>query len=82
MNTTEQVLLQNIRSIPKNIDVFQVSLIQLNYLTSVICCTKTWLSPNQIFKIFKIKEYQPLIESSRKRRGAAVCFYIKRGINK
>ena len=81
MNTTEQVLLQNIRSIPKNIDEFQVTLTQLNYLLSVICCTETWLSPNQNFKIFKIKEYQPLIESSHKRRGGGVCSYIKCGIN-
>ena len=81
MNTIEQVLLQNIRSIPKNIDKFQVSLTQLNYLPSVICCTETWLSPNQNFNIFKIKEYQPLIESSRKRRGAIVCLYIKCKIN-
>ena len=81
MNTTEQVLLQNIKSIPKNIDEFQVSLTQLSYLPSVICCTETWLSPNQSFNIFKIKEYQPLIESSRKRRGGGVCLYIKFGIN-
>ena len=50
-------------------------------MPSVICCTKTWLSPNQNFNIFEIKEYQPLIESSRKRRGGGVRFYIKCGIN-
>ena len=81
MNTTKQILLQNVRSIPKNIDEFQVSLTQLNYLPSVICCTETWLSPNQNFNVFKLKEYQPLIESSRKRRGGGVCLYIKCGIN-
>ena len=81
MNTTEQVLLQKLRTIPKNIDELQVSLTQLSYLPSVICCTKTWLSPNQSFNIFKIKENQPLIESSRKRRGGGVCLYIKCGIN-
>ena len=32
------------------------------------------------FHIFKIKEYQPLIESSRKRMGG-VCLYIKCAIN-
>ena len=80
MNTTEQVLLQNITSIPKNINEFQVSLTQLNYLPSVICCTETGLSPNQNFNIFKIKDYQPLIESFRKQRGGGVCLYIKCGI--
>ena len=51
-------------------------------MTSVICCTETWLSPNQNFKIFKIKENQPLIESSCKRRGGGgICLYIKCGIN-
>ena len=73
MNTTQQVLLQNIRSIPKNIDELQVSLIQLNYLPSVIYCTETWLSPNQNFNIFKIEEYQPLIEKFCQRRGGGVC---------
>ena len=81
MNTTEQIRLQNVRSVPKNIDEFQVSLTPLNYLPSVICCTETWLSPYQNFNVFKLKEYQPLIESSRKRRGGGVCLYIKCGIN-
>ena len=48
---------------------------------SVICCTETWLSSNQNFNIFQIKEYQPLIQSSRKRRGGGVCLYINCGIN-
>ena len=73
--------LKKIRSIQENIDEFQVILTQLKYLPSIICCTETWLSPNQNFGISKIKEYQLLIERSRKRRGGGVCFYIKFGIN-
>ena len=79
MNTTEQVLLQIIRSIP--IDEFRVSLTQLNYLPNVLCCTETWLSPKQNFNICKLKEYQPLIESFDQLRGGGVCLYIKCGIS-
>ena len=81
MNTTEQILLQNNGSIPKKTDEFQVSLTQLNCLPSVICCTETWLSPNQNFNIFETEEYHFLIENFRKSRGGGICLYLKCGIN-
>ena len=80
-NSTVSVVLQNIRSLAKNFDNFNVFLKTLRNEPAVLCLTETWLSEKYPNNIFKIDGYQTLVSVNRKRRGGGVAIYVKDTLN-
>ena len=61
------ILLQNMRSLPRNFDEFDVYLNTTELKPDLICITETWLSEQNSCEIFKLDGYHPLLVASRKK---------------
>ena len=75
------VLLQNIRSLPKNFDEFVVMVSALGVKPVVICLTETWLNGNCDAHCFEKHGYQKLIACNKetgRNNGRGVAIYIKK----
>ena len=70
------ILLQNMRSLPRNFDEFNVYLNTVELKTDLICITETWLSEQNCCDIVNLGGYHPfLVASTKKREG--VGLYVK-----
>ena len=76
-----QFVLQNIRSVSKNLDEFEVYINSMSQKPEVVCLTETWLNPSYNNNCFSLNGYQTIIASNRKKRGGGVAFYLKNNIN-
>ena len=78
---TFSVFLQNIRSLPRDFEEFELEIEQLAYhLDDIICLTETWLKNNSDNDNFQIQGYEPLYSCARiKRGGGGIGIYVNTG---
>ena len=76
-----QFVLQNIRSVSKNLDEFEVYINSMSQKPEVVCLNETWLIPSYNNNCFSVNGYQTIIASNRKKRGGGVAFFLKNNIN-
>ena len=76
-----QFVLQNIRSVSKNLDELEVYINGMSQKPEGVCLTETWLYPSYNNNCFSLKGYQTIIPSNRKKRGGGVVFFWKNNIN-
>ena len=67
-NQSQDVILQNIRSLPKNFDELAIFTSSILKAPLVYCITETWLNPNHDQGIFTLDGYKALEVASRKKR--------------
>ena len=67
MSICFQIMLQNIRSLTKNLDDLQVLLESLSEKTSAICLTETWLKEYHHTKTMFLEGYRTLVNINRKK---------------
>ena len=77
-NKALNILLQNIRSMPKNFDNFNVYLETLSIKPMIICLTETWLNDRFNPSLFNLNEYHSPKSVNRKKRGGGVLIYAHR----
>ena len=73
------VFLQNIRSLPRNFEEFELEIEQLAQRPDIICLTETWLKINSDNDIFQIQGYEPLYSWVRIKRGGGIGIYVNTG---
>ena len=78
MSNCFQIMLQNIRSLTKNLDDLQVLLESLSEKPSAICLTETWLKEYHHTKSMFLEGYRPFVNIKRKKRGVAI--FIKKSL--
>ena len=76
-----QFVLQNIRSVSKNLDEFEVYINSMSQKPEVVCLTETWLNLSYNNNCFSLNGYQTIIASNCKKRGGGVAFFLKNNIN-
>ena len=76
-----QFVLQNFRSVSKNLVEFEVYKNSMSQKPEVVCLTETWLNPSYNNNCFSLNGYQTIIASNRKKRGGGVAFFLKNNIN-
>ena len=76
-----QFVLQNIRSVSKNLEELEVYINSMSQKPEVVCLTETWLNPSYNNNCFSLNEYQTIIPSNREKRGGGVAFFLKININ-
>ena len=67
-----QFVLQNFRSVSKNLDEFEVYINSMPQKPEVVCLTETWLNPSYNNKCFSLNGYQTIIATNRKKREVEV----------
>ena len=80
-NQSQDVILQNIRSLPKNFDELAIFTSSILKAPLVYCITETWLNPNHDQGIFTLDGYKALEVASRKKRGGGVGIYVKNSVD-
>ena len=77
------ILLQNIRSIYKNLNHFEVFLAQQETQPLAICLTETWLKDDSNIKCLSLSSYQLLDKSNRQiEKGGGVAIFVREGVVK
>ena len=76
---TFSVFLQNIRSLPRNFEEFELEIEQLAQRPDIICLTETWLQKNSDNDIFQIQGDKPLYSCARIKRGGVIGIYVNTG---
>ena len=76
---TFSVFLQNIRSLPRNFEEFELEVEQLAQRPNIICLTETWLKNNSDNDVFQIQGYEPLYSCARSKRGGGIGIYVNTG---
>ena len=77
------ILLQNIRSIYKNLNQFEVFLAQQETQPLAICLTETWLKDDRSIKCLLLSSYQLLNTSNRQiGKGGEVATFVREGVVK
>ena len=76
---TFSVFLQNIRSLPRNFEEFELEIEQLAQRPHIICLTETWLKGNSDNDIFQTQGYEPFYSCARIKRGGGIGIYVKTG---
>ena len=77
------ILLQNIRSIYKNLNHFEVFLAQQETQPLAICLTETWLKDDSNIKCLSLSSYQLLDTSNRQiGKGGGVAIFVREGVVK
>ena len=77
------ILLQNIRSIYKNINHFEVFLAHQETQPWAICLTETWLKDDSDIKFLSLSSYQLLDTSNRQiGKGGGVAIFVREGVVK
>ena len=71
------ILLQNMRSLRRIFDEFNVYLNTMELKPDLICITEIWLSEQNSCEMFELDGYHPLLVASRKKRGGGVGLYVK-----
>ena len=79
-NNMTTIMLQNVRSLPKNLDALNVYLTTLKCKPKIICLTETWLKDCHPIGLYNINGYHPIITANRVRRGGGVAFYINENL--
>ena len=77
MSNCFQIMLQNIRSLTKNLDDLQVLLESLSEKLSAICLTETWLKEYHHTKSMFLEGYRPLVNINRKKEEEVLQFLLK-----
>ena len=62
-----QFVLQNIRSVSKNLDEFEVYINSMSQKPEVVCLTETLLNPSYNNNCFSLNGYQTIIACNRKK---------------
>ena len=78
MSSTHSLLLQNIRSLRKNIAELQILIKSSKSQPSFLCLTETWLSDNHTNHLFKNDGYNEPLTCNRQKKGGC-CYYFKEG---
>ena len=73
------MFLQNIRSLPRNFEEFELEIEQLAQRPDIICLTETWLKNISDNDIFQIQGYEPLYSCARIKRGGGIGIYVNTG---
>ena len=73
-------MLQNVRSLPKNVHALNVYLTTLKCKPKIIAFTETWLKDCHPIGLYNINGYHPIITANRVRRGGGVAFYISENL--
>ena len=73
------VLLQNIRSLPRNFEEFELEIEQLAQRPRIICLTEFWLKNNSDNNFFQIQGYERFYSCARIKRGGGIGFYVNTG---
>ena len=76
---TFSVFLQNIRSLPRNFEEFELEIEQLAQSPDIICLTETWLKNNSNNDIFQTQGYDPLYSCAINKRGGGIGIYVNTG---
>ena len=76
-----QFVLQNIRSVSKILDEFEVYINSMSQKPEVVCLSETWLNPSFNNNCFSLNGCQTILASNRKKRGGGVAFFLKNNIN-
>ena len=76
------ILLQNIRSIYKNLNHLEVFLAQQETQPLAICLTETWLKDDSNIKCLSLSSYQLLDTSNRQRGKGGVAIFVREGVVK
>ena len=76
-----QFVLQNIRSVSKNLDELEVYINSMSQKPEVICLTETWLIPSYNNNCFSLNGYQTIISSNRKKEVEMLHSSKKNNIN-
>ena len=76
---TFSVFLQNIRSLPRDFEEFELEIEQLAQRPDFICLTETWLKNNSDNNIFQIQGYETLYSCARNKRGGGIGIYVNTG---
>ena len=74
------IMLQNVRSLPKNCDELNIYIESQHTKPAFICLTETWLKPHHDKNIFSLNNYDVIKSSERKQRGGGVGIYVKSGL--
>ena len=77
-NKALNILLQNIRSMPKNFDNFNVYLETLSIKPMIICLTETWLNDRFNPSLFNLNDYHSPKVQIEKKRGGGVLIYASK----
>ena len=77
MSNCFQIMLQNIRSLTKNLDDLQVLLESLSEKPSAICLTETWLKEYHHTKSKFLEGYRTLVNINRKKEEEVLQFLSK-----
>ena len=72
----DYILVQNVRSLNKNLDNLQVVLEQQSTKPVAVCITETWLNKNSHVQSLTLRGYQHLLFTNREKRGGGVGIYI------
>ena len=76
------ILLQNIKSIYKNLNHFEVFLAQQETQPLAICLTETWLKDDSNIKCLSLSSYQLLDTSNRQIGRGGVAIFVREGVVK
>ena len=77
------ILLQNNRSICKNLNHFEVFLAQQETQPLAVCLTETWLKDDSNIKCLSLSSYQLLDTSNRQKgKGGGVAIFVREGVVK
>ena len=74
------ILLQNIRSIRKNFDEFNLLIVGFAIKPSAICLTEIWLADDGDTDCYQLPGYQKMITCNRKTKGGVVSIFVKNNI--
>ena len=65
----------NVRSLPKNYDILQLCLANLDFSFDIIGLTETWLNKD-IADLYKINTYNHIYRCGEKQKGGGVSLYL------
>ena len=78
----EWIVLQNIRSLTKNVDEFKIFISQTEVEPVAICLTETWLKNSFESECFSLQNYLKIETSNRKKRGGGVGIFVHKKATK
>ena len=76
---TFSLFLQNIRSLPRIFEEFELEIEQLAQRPDIIFLLEAWLRNNSDNDIFQIQGYKPLYSCARIKRGGGIGIYVNTG---